>query len=125
MLESLGNPFDVFCFEGLLPPAPISEKFPSVLLGATFPPPLLRPIRLSKNDLILQGNAVKNLKELKEAGLIQGEVNPPKIKYCINQENWKKAKALFYNFFDKENLNKKIGQLWKLYSFFIYLICIG
>ncbi|RLD57099.1 MAG: transcriptional regulator, partial [Bacteroidetes bacterium] len=32
-------------------------------------------------------------------GLIQGEVNPPKIKYCVNQENWKKAKLLFAEFF--------------------------
>ena len=37
---------------------------------------------------------------LKNAGLIQGELKPPKIKYCINQENWKIAKALFQHFFD-------------------------
>ncbi len=37
----------------------------------------------------------QHLKELKSSGLIQGEINPPFIKYCINQENWKHAKFLF------------------------------
>ena len=37
----------------------------------------------------------QHLKELKEAGLIQGEIEAPKIKYCLNQENWKLAQGLF------------------------------
>ncbi|MCK5775997.1 MAG: winged helix-turn-helix transcriptional regulator [Bacteroidales bacterium] len=44
---------------------------------------------------LAQSTISQHLKELKNAGLIQGEVNPPKIKYCINQENWAHAKALF------------------------------
>ena len=48
---------------------------------------------------IAQSTVSQHLKELKGAGLIQGEVNPPKIKYCINQENWKLAKKLFADFF--------------------------
>jgi DNA-binding transcriptional ArsR family regulator len=40
----------------------------------------------------------QHLKELKYAGLIQGEVNPPYIKYCINRENWEKAKKLLVDF---------------------------
>jgi DNA-binding transcriptional ArsR family regulator len=36
----------------------------------------------------------QHLKELKYAGLIQGEINPPYIKYCINRENWEKARRL-------------------------------
>jgi ArsR family transcriptional regulator, arsenate/arsenite/antimonite-responsive transcriptional repressor len=36
----------------------------------------------------------QHLKELKIAGLIQGEINPPFIKYCINRENWEEAKVL-------------------------------
>ncbi len=50
---------------------------------------------------LAQSTISQHLKELKDAGLIQGELKPPKIKYCINQENWKKAKSLFQNFFDK------------------------
>jgi ArsR family transcriptional regulator, arsenate/arsenite/antimonite-responsive transcriptional repressor len=40
----------------------------------------------------------QHLKELKASGLIQGEINPPFIKYCINKENWKQAKLLFDTF---------------------------
>ena len=40
-------------------------------------------------------------KELKKAGLIQGEINPPYIKYCINRENWKDAKLLMTELFMK------------------------
>ncbi|PVX51813.1 ArsR family transcriptional regulator [Balneicella halophila] len=47
-----------------------------------------------------QSTISQHLKELKNAGLIQGEVNPPKIKYCIHQENWKIAKRLFKSFFE-------------------------
>ncbi len=50
---------------------------------------------------IAQSTISQHLKELKSAGLIQGELKPPKIKYCINQENWKKAKLLFADFFEK------------------------
>ncbi len=42
----------------------------------------------------------QHLKVLKEAGLIQGEINPPKTKYCINIENWNLAKGLMIGFFD-------------------------
>ena len=50
---------------------------------------------------IAQSTVSQHLKELKEAGLIQGELNPPKIRYCINQENWKIAQAMFYEFFQQ------------------------
>lgn len=40
----------------------------------------------------------QHLKELKAAGLIQGEINPPFIKYCINKQNWMLAKQLIDTF---------------------------
>ena len=49
---------------------------------------------------LAQSTVSQHLKELKNAGLIQGELKPPKIKYCINKENWKIAKTLFEQFFD-------------------------
>jgi DNA-binding transcriptional ArsR family regulator len=49
---------------------------------------------------IAQSTVSQHLKELKKAGLIQGEIEAPKIKYCINMENWRKAKLLFSAFFD-------------------------
>ncbi|MCB2197519.1 MAG: metalloregulator ArsR/SmtB family transcription factor [Bacteroidetes bacterium] len=47
---------------------------------------------------IAKSTLSQHLKELKDAGLIQGEIEAPKIKYCINQENWKEAKSLFETF---------------------------
>lgn len=44
----------------------------------------------------------QHLKELKFSGLIQGEINPPYIKYCINKENWEDAKILLNNFLKSE-----------------------
>lgn len=42
----------------------------------------------------------QHLKELKIAGLIQGEIELPYIKYCLNKEKWEKAKTLFVNLFN-------------------------
>ncbi len=47
---------------------------------------------------IAQSTVSQHLKELKEAGLIQGELNPPRIKYCIDEKNWEIAKSLFFKF---------------------------
>lgn len=44
----------------------------------------------------------QHLKELKSAGLIQGEIEAPKVKYCINKESWEVAKQVFDEFFDRE-----------------------
>lgn len=43
----------------------------------------------------------QHLKELKNAGLIQGEIEAPRIKYCLNKENWEEAKVLFESFLKK------------------------
>ncbi len=48
---------------------------------------------------IAKSTLSQHLKELKNAGLIQGEIEPPKIKYCLNQENWGESKELFKKFF--------------------------
>jgi DNA-binding transcriptional ArsR family regulator len=47
---------------------------------------------------IAKSTLSQHLKELKSAGLIQGEIEIPKIKYCLNRENWEEAKRLFNNF---------------------------
>ena len=49
---------------------------------------------------IAKSTLSQHLKELKDAGLIQGEIEAPKIKYCLNQENWKLVKGLFYKLLD-------------------------
>lgn len=49
---------------------------------------------------IARSTLSQHLNELKDAGLIQGELSPPKIKYCINRENWKLAQQLFSRLFE-------------------------
>ena len=49
---------------------------------------------------IARSTLSQHLKELKEAGLIQGEITAPKIKYCLNKKNWPEARKLFVNFFN-------------------------
>lgn len=49
---------------------------------------------------IARSTLSEHLTELKKAGLIQGEINPPYIKYCINRENWEEARKIMCQFFD-------------------------
>jgi len=52
------------------------------------------------NELpIAKATVSQHLKELKDAGLIQGEIETPKVRYCINRENWEKAQSYFETFF--------------------------
>jgi ArsR family transcriptional regulator, arsenate/arsenite/antimonite-responsive transcriptional repressor len=44
----------------------------------------------------------QHLKELKHAGLIQGEIEAPFIKYCLNRENWEKLQFAFSEYFTSE-----------------------
>lgn len=48
---------------------------------------------------ISKATVSQHLKELKEAGLIQGEILPPKVRYCINRTNWEEARMLLSDFF--------------------------
>lgn len=57
---------------------------------------------------IAKATVSQHLKELKEAGLIQGEIEAPKVRYCINRENWETARQLFADFF-RQPLCKKEG----------------
>ena len=54
---------------------------------------------LSDDLPIAKSTLSQHLKELKDAGLIQGEIEAPRIKYCINKENWADAQALLKKFF--------------------------
>jgi ArsR family transcriptional regulator len=50
-----------------------------------------------------QSTISQHLKALKDAGLIQGEIDPPKVKYCINHEQWAKAVSFFGEFFNLDS----------------------
>lgn len=43
---------------------------------------------------IAKSTLSQHLNELKNAGLIQGDITPPSTKYCINRENFNLAKTL-------------------------------
>ena len=86
------------------------------ILKARFAKALGHPVRvyiielLSKQSCCYSGDLTdilpiakstlsQHLKELKNAGLIQGELEAPKIKYCLNRENWELAKKLLQETF--------------------------
>lgn len=48
---------------------------------------------------IAKATVSQHLSELKDAGLIQGTIEPPKVKYCINRENWEIARSMFLSMF--------------------------
>lgn len=54
---------------------------------------------------IAKATVSQHLKELKDAGLIQGEIETPKVRYCINRDNWELARNLFAAFWN--NCNSK------------------
>jgi DNA-binding transcriptional ArsR family regulator len=52
------------------------------------------------NELPLSQSTVsQHLKELKEAGLIKGDIEGASVCYCIDEKEWKKAKTLIESFF--------------------------
>jgi DNA-binding transcriptional ArsR family regulator len=47
-----------------------------------------------------QSTVSQHLKELKEAGLIKGEIEGVKVCYCIDEREWKKAQVWLNQLFD-------------------------
>ena len=45
-----------------------------------------------------QATVSQHLAELKEAGLIKGEIEGPRVCYCIDQKAWNEAKQLLSQF---------------------------
>ena len=57
---------------------------------------------------IAKSTVSQHLKELRDAGLIQGEIEAPKVRYCIHRENWEMARKLFaalFGLFDGKVMN--------------------
>lgn len=55
---------------------------------------------------LAQATISQHLKELKNAGLIKGEISGTSVCYCIHQENWSKAKEEMLAFFE---IGEKVG----------------
>lgn len=47
---------------------------------------------------IAKATVSQHLKELRDAGLIKGEIEAPKVKYCIDRQNWDKARRMIADF---------------------------
>ena len=48
---------------------------------------------------IAKATVSQHLAELKKAGLIQGTIETPKVRYCINPDGWQLARTLLADFF--------------------------
>jgi predicted transcriptional regulator len=56
------------------------------------------------NELgLAQATISQHLKELKNAGLIQGTINGTAMNYCIHAENWDRAAQIFNNLFTQKS----------------------
>ena len=53
---------------------------------------------ISKELPLADSTVSQHMAELKSAGLVLGSFEPPKIKYCINAEEWKQARKLLKGF---------------------------
>jgi DNA-binding transcriptional ArsR family regulator len=63
------------------------------------------------NDLVdviglAQPTISQHLKELKSIGIIKGEIEGPRICYCINDKVWNEAREVFQNLFDSYPTSK-------------------
>ena len=52
-----------------------------------------------------QSTVSQHLKELKSAGLITGEIDGPRVSYCIDIDKWNQAKKYFRDFFSLDQGN--------------------
>lgn len=56
------------------------------------------------NELkIARSTLSQHLKELKYAEIINGEVEGPFIKYCLNQDKWQNIKTILNEFINQQN----------------------
>jgi len=51
---------------------------------------------------LAQPTISQHLKELKQLGLIQGDIEGTSVCYCINKENWVKMKEVMFQFLDQD-----------------------
>lgn len=55
---------------------------------------------------LAQATTSQHLKELKSAGLIQGNIEGASVCYCIDPKVWKQYQLLFANFFKETTTDK-------------------
>lgn len=48
---------------------------------------------------LAQATVSQHLKELKRVGIIKGDIDPPRVCYCINEEVWEESQKIFGGLF--------------------------
>ncbi|GAB4132015.1 MAG: metalloregulator ArsR/SmtB family transcription factor [Raineya sp.] len=64
------------------------------------------------NDLVevlplSQATISQHLQELKKIGIIKGEVNPPKVCYCIDETVWREFREVFQEFINVLSISEQ------------------
>ncbi len=54
---------------------------------------------------ISQSTVSQHLKELKEVGLIKGQIDGTSVCYCLDEKEWSKASSLIVNIFNKVSVS--------------------
>lgn len=49
---------------------------------------------------LAQATVSQHLKELKRIGIIRGDIDPPRVCYCINETVWQEARQMFGTLLD-------------------------
>ncbi len=49
---------------------------------------------------LAQATVSQHLKELKRIGIIRGDIDPPRVCYCINEPVWEEARQVFGKLLD-------------------------
>ena len=92
------------------------EYMPEEIQLATFARALSHPVRIKIVKILIeqsccytgdlteiiplaQSTISQHLNVLKKSGLIQGEIMPPKVKYCLNLKNWAIARSVLEDIF--------------------------
>ena len=99
----------------------INEYQPSELIIAKYAKALSHPARVAILNVLLkkqacvcgdivdelpiaQSTVSQHLKELKEAGLIKGDIEGTSVCYCIDLNEWNKANDILNNLFQEVNM---------------------
>ncbi len=48
-----------------------------------------------------QTTITQHLRELKQIGIIKGEIEGPRVNYCIDEKVWEEARDMFINLFSR------------------------
>ncbi|MBX9779955.1 MAG: metalloregulator ArsR/SmtB family transcription factor [Chitinophagaceae bacterium] len=102
----------------------VSEYSQKELILAKYAKALSHPARVAILNLLLkketcicgdivdelplsQSTVSQHLKELKDAGLIKGEIEGVSVCYCIDEKEWSRAKTMIVDFLEKVVITNK------------------